>query len=204
VAAADAPDAGRAPLPAAERRAIRRDLARARREARARELRGRLDGRHVVLAGAVASAIAFGLPAFCLVCPIGLTTAAVLLLARAFGAGDAGWTLLVVPALLVAEVVVFRRWCHALCPLGGLMSLVARGNRTLRPRVDATACVEVTRGATCGACARACPEGIDLRHLDASAGLHECVRCRACVEACPTKAIRIPLRAAAPRARVSG
>ena len=35
----------------------------------------RIDSRHAVLAGAVASSFAFGFPVFCLVCPVGLTFA---------------------------------------------------------------------------------------------------------------------------------
>lgn len=183
---------------------IRRQMAEVRRQAKregrrelAAQVRGHLDSRHLVLLGAVVSALVAGFPVFCLVCPVGLTFATVLLVVRVFTAADATWGLLVAPALLLVEVVAFRRWCRTLCPLGALMSLLARGNKTARPVVEPEACLEHTKGVTCGACARACPEGIDLRHLGSptSAGLHECIRCRACVDACPAKAIGIPLLA---------
>ena len=44
------------------------------------EARAKLDSRHYVLGGALLSAAVFGFPVFCLVCPIGLSFATVLLL----------------------------------------------------------------------------------------------------------------------------
>ena len=155
------------------------------------EKRHMLDGRHLVLGGSLLSAAIFGFPVFCLVCPVGLTFATVFLLMRAFGYGDVSWALVAVPAVLVLEVVVLRRWCHSLCPLGALMSLVGRTNRTFRPTIDDAACLESSRSHACGQCARACPEGIDPRHPERGADWSECTRCRACVEACPAKAIGI-------------
>ncbi|MBS5450711.1 MAG: 4Fe-4S binding protein [Coriobacteriia bacterium] len=182
-------------LSAVERRAIKRQM-RGGCAAKVRELRGSLDSRHVVLGGALVSALAFGFPVFCLICPIGLTFATILLVIRAFGMGDVSIALLVVPLMLIAEVVLFRKWCHRICPVGALMSLIARANRTARPVIDDAKCIETAKGKTCGACARACGEGIDLRHLElGSEQLNECVRCHKCVEACPAHAVSMPLLA---------
>ena len=110
-----------------------------------------------------------------------------------FLTGDASWMVLVAPLILLAEVVFFRKWCHALCPLGALMSLVGKANKTFVPTVDTGKCLETSKGATCGACVRACPENIDLRYPELSeAALSECTKCRLCVEACPTQAISMP------------
>lgn len=76
-----------------------------------------LDARHFVLGGALASTFVFGFPVFCLVCPIGLTFATILLVINLFSHGDVTWSLIVVPALLIAEVLLFKKWCHKLCPL---------------------------------------------------------------------------------------
>lgn len=182
-------------LSAAEKRAIKRQM-RGGCAAKARELRGMLDSRHVVLGGALVSALAFGFPVFCLVCPIGLTFATILLVIRAFGMGDVSIALLVVPLMLIAEVVLFRKWCHRICPIGALMSLIARANRTARPVIDDAKCIETAKGKTCGACARVCGEGIDLRHPELGAvQLNECIRCHKCVEACPAHAVSMPLLA---------
>lgn len=153
-----------------------------------------VDTRHFVLGGALVSTFIFGFPVFCLVCPIGLTFATILLLVNLFGQGDVTWSLIVVPALLIAEVVLFKKWCHKLCPLSAFMSLIAKLNRTFKPTIDDAKCLETSKGATCGRCGKACNEGIDPRHPELSeAAWSECTKCRSCVDACPANAITMPL-----------
>ena len=153
-----------------------------------------VDARHFVLGGALVSTFIFGFPVFCLVCPIGLTFATILLLVNLFGQGDVTWSLIVVPALLIAEVVLFKKWCHKLCPLSAFMSLIAKPNRTFKPTLDDAKCLETSKGATCGRCGKACNEGIDPRHPELSeAAWSECTKCRSCVDACPANAITMPL-----------
>ena len=160
---------------------------------------GRIDSRHIVLIAALVSTLIFGFPVFCIVCPIGLTFASIFLIVQLFAAGQVSWLVVVAPALLLVEVVFFRKWCHELCPLGALMSLTAKANRTFKPVADPEKCLETAKGISCGACARVCPEGINLHHPELSeAEINECTRCRACVEACPTGALSLPLLAKAP------
>lgn len=156
------------------------------------EGRGRIDSRHVILGGSLLTAAVFGFPVFCLVCPIGLTFATVLLVMLLFSGGDVTWSVVVVPLLLVAEVVLFRKWCSKICPLSAFMSLIGKANRTFRPAIDDAKCLETSRGAKCGACAAACEQGIDPRHPERGADWSECTKCRACVEACPAGAIALP------------
>lgn len=152
------------------------------------------DARHFALGGALASTFIFGFPVFCLVCPIGLTFATILLVINLFAHGDVTWSLIVVPALLIAEVLLFKKWCHKLCPLSAFMSLIAKANKTFVPTIDDAKCPETAKGGACGACGRACEEGIDPRHPQLSqAAWNECTKCRACVDACPTNAITMPL-----------
>jgi ferredoxin len=73
-----------------------------------------------------------------------------------------------------------RFWCRTLCPLGGLLSLCARG-RTLARRVT-DACTD------CGTCWGSCPVGL------IEAGTHrrsqaECTACLRCLPVCPEGAI---------------
>ena len=150
--------------------------------------RSRVDGRHVVLAGSLASAAVCVFPVFCLVCPIGLTFASAIALYRLIGFNEPAIEVLVFPALLVLELTVLRKWCHRFCPVGALLSLLSRGNRTFKPHVDASMCARHA-GSSCAACAQACPEHIDPCADLGDRSLAECTRCGACVNTCPAKAL---------------
>lgn len=151
-----------------------------------------LDARHWVLGGAIVSTAIFGFPVFCLICPVGLTFATIFLVILLFGGGDVTWSVLVAPIVLLVEVVFFRKWCAKFCPISAFMSLIGKGNRTFRPTIDDSKCLETSKGAHCGQCAEACPVGIDPRHPERGALWSECMKCRACVDACPGKAIKMP------------
>lgn len=142
-----------------------------------------LDSRHGVLAGALVGSAIFGFPVFCLVCPVGLSIATVVAVWQLIFAQSPSWSLLVFPLIVLVEVVFFRKWCHKICPLGALMSLL--GVKSLfRPKVDGNACLR-TSGIDCRKCVTACPE-----QLDPHAGLlPECTKCGACTDQCPAHAI---------------
>lgn len=151
-----------------------------------------LDARYWVLGGSLLSAAIFGFPVFCLVCPVGLTFATIFLIIRLFS-GSVSWALLVVPVLLIVELVLLRKWCHRFCPIGAVMALVSKANRFFVPTIDDQKCIETTTGHSCGRCAAACPESIDLRNLAQSPRpINECIKCRRCVDVCPKKAITMP------------
>lgn len=153
----------------------------------------RIDGRHVVLGGALASSLAFGFPVFCLVCPVGLSFAALIALWRLVGLNETTWDLVVFSAILLVEVVLLRKWCTRLCPISALLSLISRANRTLRPHVG-EACLRA-HGKDCRACVQACPEQLDPH----TKRIPECSKCNACAEACPAQAISLKLFGAKPR-----
>ena len=157
------------------------------------EKRSAIDSRHIILGSALLSALIFGFPVFCFICPIGLTIATVLLVVQLFAVGETTWTLLLVPTLLIVEVVFFRKWCSKICPLAAFMSLVSKFSIGFKPRIDKGKCIETARGKKCGICAKVCPERIDLRDLENSyTPLNECTNCFLCVEKCPTKALKKP------------
>ena len=153
---------------------------------------GANDSRNWVLGATVLTTAAFGFPVFCLICPIGLTFATIVLVMRLFAFGDVAWGVILVPALLLAEVVFFRKWCSTFCPISALMSLIGKANRTFVPQVNDAKCRETVEGASCEVCAAVCPQGINVRHPEAGMSFSECTKCRACVEACPTQAIKMP------------
>lgn len=152
-----------------------------------------LDSRHVVLCGALGSAAIFGFPVFCLICPIGLTFAIVVGLVRLVGFNEPSVGLLVFAAILVLELVVLRKWCAKICPVGALLSLLGKANRTFRPKADASKCLRTTNGQSCGACAAACPEMIDPQSDLGVRAVSDCTRCGKCADACPASAIAFPL-----------
>ena len=152
-----------------------------------------VDSRHLVLCGALGTTAIFGFPVFCLVCPLGLTFAIVVGLVRLIGYNEPSVTLLIAAAVLVLELVFLRKWCAKICPVGALLSLISRANKTFRPTVDTGKCLRCTSGDTCGACAAACPEQIDPQANLGAAPVFECTKCGKCADACPASAISFPL-----------
>ena len=148
-----------------------------------------------MLGGALLSTAIFGFPVFCLVCPVGLTFATFIVLWRFVQFNEPTWGLLVFPAVIVLEVVVLRKWCGRICPLGALLSLVSTFNRRFRPTVDSKACLRDVEDVGCKACAQACPELIDPYADLGNRSMTECVKCRSCADACPARAITLPFRA---------
>ena len=149
------------------------------------------DSRNWVLGATVLTTAAFGFPVFCLICPVGLTVATFVALWRLLQLSEVTLSLVVFPLILVLEVVLLRKWCHRFCPLGALLSLVSRLNRTFRPAVTTSDCLQCS-GASCSRCAEVCPEGIDLHHPEASVSMAECTKCGECKTACPVGAISFP------------
>jgi ferredoxin-type protein NapH len=153
-----------------------------------------IDSRHIILGGSVLTALVFGFPVFCLICPIGLTFASIFLVVNLFGSGDVTWTVVVVPLLLIIEIVFFRKWCGRFCPLSAFMSLSGKLGRFFRPKIDDSTCQETTTGEPCGICGTVCPVTVDPRHPDISpSDISECTKCLACAKSCPTQSIKFPV-----------
>ena len=149
----------------------------------------------VVLLIVLVTTALFGFPVFCLVCPVGLTFAFILLLIRLFVFGELTWALIAFPAVVLAEVMLLPKWCRHICPLGALHSLVANGNMTFRPHVDTSTCLHATKGAACGRCAKTCPQGISLERTNGVVtAINTCTKCGLCADACPSNSITFPFR----------
>lgn len=124
-------------------------------------------------------------PAFCRdICPAGTLEAAVGLLSNPVNAEklvllDALFTrkLLILIAVCVAGMFIYRFFCRFLCPLGAIYSLFSR-IALAGVRVDAEKCTG------CGICVSRCE--MDVRRV----GDHECIQCGACMGVCPEQAIR--------------
>jgi ferredoxin-type protein NapH len=152
------------------------------------EKRAKFDSRHIVLGGTLLSTLIFGFPVFCLVCPVGLVFATIIAFWRLVGFNDLGISLIIFPAILLIEVLVLRKWCLKLCPLGAVASLMSLPGRFFRPTVDMSKCL-LGQDIECNLCVKSCEELLDPHSPE---GMHECSKCGLCVDNCPTKAITIP------------
>lgn len=183
-----------------ERAAIARDMASIKTQCACGKEKGiKLGTPHFLLLAALITTAVFGFPVFCAVCPVGLTFAFILLLIRLFAYGELTWALIAFPAVVLAELMLLPHWCQDICPLGAVHSLVASANRTWRPKLDTTTCLQSSKGPqACNRCETACPQGIDLHDIARGrTTLNDCIKCGACADACPTDSIRFPLLASA-------
>ncbi|MDR0513802.1 MAG: 4Fe-4S binding protein [Coriobacteriaceae bacterium] len=159
------------------------------------EQRAKLDSRHIVLGGSLLSAAVFGFPVFCLICPIGLVFATIIVVWQWIGVESISLSLLIYPLLLVVELLLLRKWCARFCPLGALLSLLSLKNRLFRPQVDKARCLR-EQGSACQVCHEVCPEGLDPHY---ASGMHECTKCAICKDKCPVNAIGfLPKRLTSP------
>lgn len=142
----------------------------------------------------VLAAAPFGLQLACLLDPLPLLGRAVGLagipqVARPVaipppGIVPAGWSAaLLLAGVLLLSLAARRWWCRYLCPLGALLSLVARCSLLKLVSRSCTACHR---------CASTCPMGVrDLRQAGEDS---ECIRCYSCAVACPQQGVHLGRR----------
>lgn len=147
------------------------------------------DKRTWTLAAVLVCAIVAGLPPFCLVCPIGLTFGTVGSLWHLIVDKQMTASVVVFPAALAVELVLYRKWCMNLCPVAGLLGIFGQFAAKFRPRINADTCLRTSKGSACDVCAVACAEHIDLHAADVQQQLGMCTRCGECAKRCPTASI---------------
>lgn len=144
----------------------------------------------IVLPMTAVDFLGIGDPWFCkYVCPVGTLEAGIPLLLSDSALRDAigflyTWKLVILGAILLLSLIIWRPFCRYLCPLGALYGFFNRF-AIYRYRIDESKCTR------CGACRKACKMEIDVfRNPNAA----DCVRCGACRDACPTGAIETLLK----------
>ena len=124
------------------------------------------------------------LPGFCkYICPAGTLEGAIALLLHPANSGMYSMLgtifvrkAIILLAIILACVFMYRAFCRFLCPLGAIYGLFSRLN-LIGVKLDQSKCID------CGKCVRVC--GMDIHHV----GDHECIHCGECIDCCPTKAI---------------
>lgn len=148
--------------------------------------------KYVVLAGfvillplIVLDVVGQGQPWFCkYICPSGTLFAGLPLiganpLLRSALGWLFTWKFALLTVLLILSILVYRPFCHYLCPLGAVYGLFHPVS-LYRYQVDASACT------SCGKCQKTCKLDIPVYQTPNSA---ECIRCGECLNACPHQAL---------------
>jgi ferredoxin-type protein NapH len=128
---------------------------------------------------------------FCAICPVGLTFGLLYALIGLFTTHQLTLDLIYFPLLLGLELIVLRSWCRSFCPLGTLLGFIGSRSRLLLPVVDRVQCF-ASQSIGCQVCAKACPQGIDLKDEDDRILREDCTRCYECADDCPRDAISVP------------
>jgi polyferredoxin len=124
-------------------------------------------------------------PTFCkYICPAGTLEAGVpLVLANASLQASVGrlfsWKILILLAIIVLSIFIYRPFCRFICPLGAIYALFNK-IAVFGLRCAPAKCTH------CGACAAVCKMEVDPSTVPNSA---ECIRCGDCVKVCPTNAL---------------
>lgn len=132
-----------------------------------------------------------GSPYFCkLICPVGTLEGGIpLVLLNKTMRSAIGWLytwkVMILAAVLLISVLIYRPFCRYICPLGAVYS-VFNPISMFRYWVDKDKCIN------CGACAVSCDMGCDPIK---NANSLECIRCGKCKQNCPTAAICSGFRA---------
>lgn len=146
--------------------------------------------RYAILGGTLVASFIFRFPVFCAICPVGLTFGLLYALIGLFTTHQLTLDLIYFPLLLGLELIVLRSWCRSFCPLGTLLGLIGSRSRLLLPLVDRVQCF-ASQSIGCQVCAKACPQGIDLKDEDNRALREDCTRCYECADDCPREAISV-------------
>ena len=125
-------------------------------------------------------------PFFCkYICPAGTAAGVLLSASNSLVASKLGflftWKAIILSAIILASMMIWRPFCKYICPLGAIYSLFNRFS-VIRMHIDPDLCI------SCGSCAGACRMNIDpVAEINSA----ECIRCGDCIRACPRSALSL-------------
>lgn len=128
-----------------------------------------------------------GKPWFCkYICPVGTLEGGIPLVLlnknlRAAVGFLFKWKLAILIALLLFSIIIYRPFCRYICPLGAIYGVFNKIS-FLRYKVDESKCTK------CGKCQKICKLNIKVYENPNSM---DCIRCGACKDECPEKAINL-------------
>jgi len=131
--------------------------------------------------------LTLAMPGFCkFICPAGTLEGGIPLVAmneslRAMIGWLFSWKTIVLAAVIVGVVLVYRGFCRFICPLGAIYGFFNRVS-LFGIKLDEHKCIG------CGKCVHECR--MDVKQV----GDHECINCGDCMEKCPAKAIGFGLK----------
>lgn len=144
----------------------------------------------VVLAGLLLASFMVQFPVFCLICPIGLLFGFIFAVFRLFHLFDPSLNLIIFPAILIAELLLFRKWCAYICPIAAVFILMRKiPLPKFALKADPATCLNAA-GKKCMLCALKCPEGLELVKND-DAFKERCTLCMECRDNCPASSISL-------------
>ncbi len=90
------------------------------------------------------------------------------------------WKILILAVTVILSVIIYRPFCKYICPLGAIYSFFNKVS-VFRIKFDEEKCVG------CNKCEKVCKMNVNPCKNPDSA---ECIRCRECISACPTDALK--------------
>lgn len=90
------------------------------------------------------------------------------------------WKLLILAVTVILSIIIYRPFCKYICPLGAVYSFFNRVS-VFKITLDKEKCIG------CNKCEKTCKMNVNPSENPDSA---ECIRCRECISACPTGALK--------------